>query len=204
MSFWTCLSFFLLWNMKEHSLKNVDNQIVSGHMDFCIFYPYNGSQWDLKPFDCKQSPKYNIFLWRKKCIQVFILGWTIPLSARTGFWLVRFMGLINPSDIWGHSFWVELTLLLTFSYFPRRERRVAQVRTEPLGLKVKRSVFCWYYCCLSVILSAVCLLLCTWEMWWGSWCYTDMFLSLHIFTLYFINTFSYWTEQETRLTSRIL
>ncbi len=185
MSFRTCMSFFLLWNTKERSLKNVGHQIVSGPVDFHIFCPYNGSQWDLKPFDCKHSPKYSIFFWRKKCIQVFILGWTIPLSARTGFWLVRFMGLINPSDVWGHSFFdTELTLLLTFSYFPRRERRVAQVRTEPLGLKVKRSVFCF------------CHSLCRVHVWMHMgnvmrklmlYCY--VFVTSY-FTLDFMNTFS--------------
>ncbi len=179
------MSFFLLWNTKERSLKNVGHQIVSGPVDFHIFCPYNGSQWDLKPFDCKHSPKYSIFFWRKKCIQVLILGWTIPLSARTGFWLVRFMGLITHQMYeFIHFFDTELTLLLTFSYSPRRERRVAQVRTEPLGLKVKRSVFCFCHSLCRVHVS----------MHMGNvmrklmlYCY--VFVTSY-FTLDFMNTFS--------------
>ncbi len=155
MSCRTCMSFFLLWNTKEHSLKNVGNQIVSGPIDFHIFCPYNGSQWDLKPFDYKHSPKYSIFFWRKKCIQVFIFGWTIPLSECTEFWLVSFMGLINPSD----NILGGVDTASHFLLFSPQGKKGRPGEDGTPGAKGQKVSICFYYCCLSVILPAVCLLL---------------------------------------------
>ncbi len=56
----TCMTVFLVWNMKEGVLKNVGNQRVLVLIDFhCIFWAYNGCQWEPKLFGNQHSSKYN-------------------------------------------------------------------------------------------------------------------------------------------------
>lgn len=59
MLFQTCMTYFLLWNIKADILKNYGNQTVSVPTDFrCMAKNNNENQRELKLLGYQQSTKY--------------------------------------------------------------------------------------------------------------------------------------------------
>ncbi len=117
MSLQTCILFFLLWNSKEHILKNVGNQAVMVPNDFHMFFkPYDGSQWELKLLGYQHSTKYLLlysravlhasFLWSFDRGIIFLRG------AKTFTWNQDcFFFFYIYSQV--HKYW-DIDTILTF------------------------------------------------------------------------------------------
>lgn len=139
------------------------------------------------------------------------------ISASIEFWLVCSVGLINPSDTWGHWFFHSLSKHFGWSWHccslslisPAGKEGSPRWGRSPWDKGSKGQYFVFTAIYLSFSLACACFCGFTWEMWWGRWrlvSYIVVPFSSSYFYLFldFINIFSDWTVQESRLTDCIL